>query len=737
MKSIERFRDGLVRLLLLFGLCAAGCVVDDDTGAASVQVATDALSAADIIGVTVTVDGPGIESAIVHDLSEYDGSWQGIIGEIPAGVGRTFTAQAFDDEGEVVYEGQTTDVIIAPDERVIVHILLQQETPPEPFENSAPIIDGLALSSAEVAPLDTVILSVTAHDPDPDDVISFEWTSSDGVFSDETSPTPVWTAPATEGALELTITARDTRGGVADMSFMIDVSEAHETGEAFIEVTVNTWPTISALTATPSRVDAGETLDVAIEATDADEDTLSCSWTDNGCGGSFENEHGENTTWTAPARYPAGGMCTLEVRVEDGRGGGNTGSITVHVVAPLEPNIAPAVDSWFQSADLINAGDVVTLRVRAHDPEGGDLSYFWTASSGTLGLQFDSPSGSELDWTSPPDRAGAPYTITVSIADESGLTTTVTFDIGLAVCDMESATSSIAPLLRGRHVHASPEHDGSVYIFGGQELIGQYVDCMADVWVYDIASNSYTDLGPILPYARCPLGPESGMMAWGDNGKLYLSPSLGPNVNNGWGRHRCIVEFDPATEMATERACFPSTRWNLGVVNVGDGFIYFMGGWNGRALSEIWQYDPATNTLLDTGGRSSVAFATSDLVPTGDGNTAYVWVNRYAGYDLYLFDAAAASMTLINDVNSVDIKLSWLGDDGLLYGFNRDTLVSYDPSTDTFVATPFTTPPLPMESGTSYALDDDAGHIYGFGARNETRDGFTTETGRINCIAGR
>ena len=65
-------------------------------GAAAVSVSLHALSAASVARVRLTVTGPDIAPPIAFDLVASGTTWSGIIGNIPSGVDRTFTAEAFD-----------------------------------------------------------------------------------------------------------------------------------------------------------------------------------------------------------------------------------------------------------------------------------------------------------------------------------------------------------------------------------------------------------------------------------------------------------------------------------------------------------------------------------------------------------------------------------------------------------------------------------------------------------------
>jgi cysteine-rich repeat protein len=190
-------------------------------------------------------------------------------------------------------------------------------------------------------------------------------------------------------------------------------------------------------------------------------------------------------------------------------------------------------------------------------------------------------------------------------------------------CD-KTVITPIAPLpLDLARIGAGPAVNGEIYLFGGTDDTDHWSTDYHDVvYVYDIAADTYTDLGSVLPYgiSMSHLG-----IVLGDNGKYYMPPSLGTSHNNGWGTHSRVIEFDPAGPSATETAAFPAVRWGSVMANGGNGFIYFFGSYDGSAIMDIHRYDPATDTLteltetLPNGGQRA-AFLASDgdlYLPTG------------------------------------------------------------------------------------------------------------------------
>ncbi len=290
---------------------------------------------------------------------------------------------------------------------------------------------------------------------------------------------------------------------------------------------------------------------------------------------------------------------------------------------------------------------------------------------------------------------------------------------GGQACDI-TQVESLNPLPLDLRTVASLPDSGFIYLVGGYEInSGATTICLANIWSYATASDTIADLGTILPYARCPS--TSTEAAWADNGKLYISPGLGPTVNNGWGSHSCIIEFDPSGPGATEKACFPSTRWGLSVINGHDGYLYFIGGWNGGSLTGIWRYDPQSNQLTDTGASIPIAGNSINAVVTdvSDGRT-YVFTNQYDSYKLYLFDPADLSFIYLADTGYTPTN-AWLGSNGLVYtltGADPDwfsKLITYDPAADLLAIEDLGVNVFGSRTAPVFSPDTGESHLYAFG----------------------
>jgi hypothetical protein len=329
--------------VLFLALALVGCnrtrAFGRETGSAEVRVRADALSLQDVDRVTIRVSGPAIQPDVVVTLpGDPESGWSGVVDSIPVGGNRTFVARAFDASDVLLYEGTAEGVTIKPKQRAFVLIVLQQKNAPPPFENAVPRFESLVVSSNTVAPGQKVQLSAVATDPNPGDVLSYSWTADGGTFANPSKPDTRWTAPDTPGSYELVVSATDPHNATASLGVSITV--AVPTGEADIGIEFNTWPVISELVPTPTRVDVGESTSLSLVATDPDGDPLTFVWTAN-CAGSFDDAATEDPSFTI-AQDNGGADCALSVSVSDGRGGTTKGTIAVQTGPAISIEIGEA-----------------------------------------------------------------------------------------------------------------------------------------------------------------------------------------------------------------------------------------------------------------------------------------------------------------------------------------------------------------------------------------------------------
>lgn len=394
-----------------------------DVNAGSVDVSIASLSIADVAAVDLTVTSPNLPTPRMVSMFNRGGSWQVTVGALPAGTNYVFTVSARDAAGTVIYSGVANNVTVIPGQPVSVVITAQAVTPPSPFANAAPVIDALTISSRAVAQGEVVTAKATAHDPDAADQLTYEWSATCGTVATPTAATVQWTAPASDGACVLSVVVRDSRGASSRASVTVAVAAASGRGTAQVSAALNDTPVVSQVLASPGYLVPGSAASLSALAADPQGDPLTYAWS-SPCAGTFSGASA-STTFTPDTSVT--GPCAINVTVADNHGASSNGSITVPVGAPSF-NVAPSIDAFVQSSDVADLGDAVTLVVNASDPEGGVLTFAWSASGGALGTQTDSSSSSQIVWTAPGAWASA-WTISVQVTDSAGNTALQTFTV--------------------------------------------------------------------------------------------------------------------------------------------------------------------------------------------------------------------------------------------------------------------------------------------------------------------
>ena len=85
-------------------------------------------TSADVTSVRVTVSAADMP-ARTAELVKTNNQWSGLIGKLPAGTGRTFSAEAFNSAGTKLYAGAATGVTILAKQTTAVSITLQEVNP--------------------------------------------------------------------------------------------------------------------------------------------------------------------------------------------------------------------------------------------------------------------------------------------------------------------------------------------------------------------------------------------------------------------------------------------------------------------------------------------------------------------------------------------------------------------------------------------------------------------------------
>jgi hypothetical protein len=523
-------------------------------------------------------------SPLVVELAPSNGSWGGLIGNVPSGTNRAFLAEAFDASGTLRFKGQVSGISIPPNQTTAVALTLQQTPPPPLYGNEAPFIDSLVASSNSVQTGGALSLNAMAHDPNPGDTLTWAWTATHGTFSDSTAATTSWTAPSSVGVQTLMLTVKDSQGIAASVSIAVNVVSGSPTN-AQLDISFNLWPVVSGISASLSRLDAGQATAVSALAADADGDALSYQWTST-CAGTWKDAT-SNAASFVPSSVPdeACNNCLLTVTVQDGRGGQTKGSLNLCVAtaSPTE-RFAPLFTDFSQPPSSLSPDQTVAFDVTAMDPQGSSLTFAWTTHSGSLAAAQSTATSSRVEWTAPSCIVtGVPPTVTAVVTNAHGLSTSIPFSLsGLPTCTPGWATAGSFAGARATH-SATLLSSGKVLIMGGHT--DRYGNSpLASAAVYDPGSGTWSATAP-MTWAR------------GDNTATLL-PAGKVLVSGGynWGALDSVEVYDPASGTWSAGPSMTSPRHGHTATPLPDGKVLVSGGWHRSALNAVEVYDPASGT---------------------------------------------------------------------------------------------------------------------------------------------
>jgi hypothetical protein len=418
-----------------------GAAQKDNSG--QVQVVAMGLTASDVTAVAVTVTGGPAGSNTTFNLLKASTSapWTGVVSGLPVGSTYTFTMTATGSTGAVLYQGSASSVAINANTTTEVLIPGQQATAPTALNSAAPVIDSVILSSVTAAPGDVLTLAANAHAPNSSDPLTYSWSAAAGTFSAPSASTTTWTAPATAGTYPVLLTVQDqTNSTTVSVQASIVVNASNAKGSAHVGVTLNTWPVVTNIAATPNYLVKGAQTPLTAIASDSDHDPITYAWTSS-CAGTFTNTQVPTPGFTL-ASTSTDTSCTLSVAVADNRGGSTSGSLTLPVGQPTTA-LAPSIGQTVQSTQLVGATDTVSMTVNATDPQGLPLTFAWAANGGTLGTATNTAGSSQVVWT-PPASATSGWLVTATVTDSSGAAATKAFSIKPTSCFGVAAAPSTA-----------------------------------------------------------------------------------------------------------------------------------------------------------------------------------------------------------------------------------------------------------------------------------------------------
>lgn len=329
----------LVSMLAATLLLLPGCGSETTAGAGKPTVLRAAVSTpADVQRVTLSAFGDTRSYAFELSPGAVPNQWSGG-GDVLPGT-YWVQADAYDPDGVVIFSGSAGPLLVELNQTTFVGTILAQSTiPPVPFENSAPRIHHVYVSSLELPLEGTSRVMVVATDRDPESVLTYAWSATGGWFDDPAVARTTFHAPASDAIVTVNVLVTDEHGSSARASFRVVVG--NPVGALNADVMFNSHPEVTSVAAEPTLASPGEPVIVSATATDPDGDPLTYSWGSSGCYGWFSEPWSQSTTFTPYGSYMADGACDLYVSVSDGRGGWNGGMMTIWIGAPPQAIVLP------------------------------------------------------------------------------------------------------------------------------------------------------------------------------------------------------------------------------------------------------------------------------------------------------------------------------------------------------------------------------------------------------------
>jgi hypothetical protein len=287
-------------------------------------------------------------------------------------------------------------------------------------------------------------------------------------------------------------------------------------------------PTISNITA-PSKAVVGEKVMVHVTAYDEDADFITYGYSySDGFGDVFEA--GTTLEWTAPT---TSGNYTITVKVSDWDST-TTKIVEIMVVnTTIEPptNHAPIITNIFVNRTIVPANESATITVVASDVDGDNLTYFYSATNGTI-----YGNDTIAIWTAPP--INGTYMITVRV-DDGKLNATET--INITVANTTSPPITNAPLTAAI-VSITPNpavYNQSVIAFvgSGSDADGTIVEYMWESNISGVIGTSATFTNNSLP-----VGVHNITFKVKDNNNTWSEPVSITLTINASGGNATITE---------------------------------------------------------------------------------------------------------------------------------------------------------------------------------------------------
>ncbi len=308
------------------------------------------------------------------------------------------------------------------------------------------------------------------------------------------------------------------------------------------------------------------------------------------------------------------------------------------LIACEKENKSPVIESITADSQTVIKGEIVQLICLATDEDNDQLSYSWASENGIF---LNGNTGNSVFWKSP-DEPGI-YEMSVIISDgknliEGNIDITVTMEIlegnwvkmadfnGMARCEAVSVTV-----------------DGVPYVmFGYNDYEREFLD---DIWRYDASVDNWIKVDADFPGVA-----RTDAVGFAAEGKIYVGTGFNNDTDSYSDRLDDFWEFDPSTEVWTQKASFPGGAVQMAVAFSLNDKGYVGTGYSGQIEKDFYKYDPETDTWSAISGFGAKRSEAVAFVIDGE---AYVCTGTQNGdfpYDFAKFNPESESWTTLNDI---------------------------------------------------------------------------------------
>jgi concanavalin A-like lectin/glucanase superfamily protein len=304
------------------------------------------------------------------------------------------------------------------------------ESSPVTIGNAAPVVDSVDIDQSRPGTDGVLSVTVTAHDDDPGDVLSFsyEWQKNGSDIPGETGATLDLGRPGNgsrDDNIRVRVTAND---GSTDSP-----------PETSAPVTiVNSAPSVSSATVTPREPDTNDILSVDVVSSDPDNDTVTYTyqWLMNGS--PLAGRTDATLNLGAAGNGDKGNQISVEVTANDGA----TNSAHATSSPVTVQNSAPVINSVTIDQSSPHTNDVLSVTVASADPDNDGVSYTyqWRKNGTDLVGQTASTFGLAAAGTGDKDDG---ISVRVTAFDGTAASTPVTSTVVTVVSTAPTATVSL------------------------------------------------------------------------------------------------------------------------------------------------------------------------------------------------------------------------------------------------------------------------------------------------------